>query len=700
MNLVNIGTKDTEVYKFLRDSEGRQIIETVTDFLPYFFDRDKDGLYTAYDGTRLKKIIVGEQKDIKGMVNKKTYQSDVKLATRFMLDKVDELTKCPVKYCFIDIEVLAKDFPEPSEAKYPVSCITVWDNFSKEYATFFLSDYSKNILEGEQLLYKDFCDYMNKIKPDVLLAWNMDFDYIYLNNRFRYFGSDISPIKQSRTSPNQGVYYPIGTSIVDYMGLFKKVFMREQSYALNSVSQKYLKDDHWEQDTFGVLDDTIKGKNINDVRRMVQLEEKFNLIEYYDELRRLTKVQWEDLYWNSRIVEMMLFEEAKRVGVVLPNKPKTESNDSTFSGATRDSKENGAFFNIGKFDLTSAYPSMMFNFCLDSQNIKDEPGENAIEVNGVFFEQNEKALLPTIVRKILTLKNQLKKDVKKDPSLQFKYDAIKAVVNSTFGVMGNEYFRLYDNGVASSITYLVRDLLHYTIRRLNEIGIEVIYYDTDSVFVTVNEDISDKLNSYVQDWGKQYGKKKIELGYEYEGYFDKIFFLGKCRYFGYVHGKENPEIKGVEIKRSSSSKFEAEFQRRLLDLALNNPSRDDLNNFIDDELINIRTKPLEVIGFPCKIQNKDYKGTPVFLRAYNNSKELYGFTADKGSLFYYTYVNPVGFDKEGKQINVLAFGREANFKNDLVDWDKVIDRSIDKKAEKVYDALGYDYGSRGNQLLW
>ena len=104
---------------------------------------------------------------------------------------------------------------------------------------------------------------------------------------------------------------------------------------------------------------------------------------------------------------MLLLEEAKNKNIILPNKQKEQEKED-FQGATRDSLTTGTLFDIGKFDLTSAYPSMMVNFCLDPQNIDPGETDDNINVNGIYFRQNEEALLPSAVKKILILKNNLK----------------------------------------------------------------------------------------------------------------------------------------------------------------------------------------------------------------------------------------------------------------------------------------------------
>jgi hypothetical protein len=77
---------------------------------------------------------------------------------------------------------------------------------------------------------------------------------------------------------------------------------------------------------------------------------------------------------------------------------------------------------------------MIVNFCLDSQNItKNKEG---IKIQDYYFKQNKDALLPSVVKKILVLKDNLKKEVKKDASIIIKYNAIKYNAGSTHANQG------------------------------------------------------------------------------------------------------------------------------------------------------------------------------------------------------------------------------------------------------------------------
>jgi len=690
MRLTNIHSKGKIVYLFSRDDKGNQIIRKNSDFFPHYYAPDQKGSYIGYDGVPLKKIFVSEPKDVSKFRSEDSYSADILYVNNYLIHKVDKIEPCPIKYVFIDIEVLCKDFPHPEQAKYPISCITSYDSFTKKYNTWYLGECS-----NEETLLNEFVKYLQDIKPDIWFSWNVSFDYTYLHNRIKNFAKKISPINSVRMGEGKDIFYPAGISIVDYSGnkkspgLFSKVFMREASYTLDYIGEKFLgKGKVYKDVDFSMLNENIKLRNYDDVSMMVELENRYKLIPYYDEIRRISKVKWEDLKWNSRIIESMLLEEAKLKNIILPNKKK-DVKKLGFKGATREVTENGMFFDVGKVDLGSAYPSMIINFCLDESNINKKEGKEGTEINGVKFKQNSNALLPSMVKKILVLKNNLKKELKENPDLKNKYDAVKGIINSAFGVFGSPYFRLYNNDIVSSITFLVRDLLIYCKDRIEEDGYKVIFWDTDSLLYNSKEDLSAKLNKYIQDWGRKYGKNCIDLKFDYEGYFTKIIFLGMCHYYGYVEGKKEPEIKGVEVKRASSSKYEAYFQRELIEKVLNKESQSEIIKWIKNEKKRIKTLPLIDVAFPCKVQDKEYLYKPIFVRARENSKKLFGdkFDVRNVELFWYIFTKKLGYDNDGKIIDVIGLKKDSVFNKDDVNWKEIIRRNIINKAENIYDSL-------------
>ncbi len=718
MQLVNIFNKNRMIYLFTRNDKGILSIRKDNNFYPFYYEPTNiQPDIKSYDGVPLRKIIVSEPSEIAKSRSINSYSSDIKFGKNYLLHKVNKIDKCPLKYFFLDIEVLTPELPDELEAKYPISCISLYNSLSKNIQSWYIENQIGDTLEEkEKSLLNNFVDYVKVEQPDLILSWNIDFDYRYLYFRYNKlfnsnFAKNISPISQIRYAEDREVdlFYPAGISILEYggnrakKGFFSKIYSKEISYRLDDIALKYLgKGKEFAFTDFSKLNNEIEKRNREDVIIMVNLESKLHIIDYYNEIRILSKSVWEDLYYNSRVIDMFVLGEARKRRIVLPNKPKKQEDDEeSFEGAYRRA-DTGVYKNIYKADVRGMYPSQLVNFCLDTSNITNKTGENIIKIDKINFIQNTEALLPSVAKDLLKQKDLLKLELQsfkgnkeEERVLQNRYDTYKGLVNSLFGITALPSFRLYNKVIASTIAYLAKDLLKYCEEALKKSGCNVIYVDTDALMYESEIDEADYLNSIVYKWAKEkYGKEDIDIVFESEGKFKSLLIASKCRYVGYIEkdGKIKKEIKGMEIKRSSSTKFESKFQELLIDKILNEESKENILDWVKGEKERIKTLDLLEFSFPCKI-NKEYKNVPIFKRAFDNTKKIKkDFKVNKGELFYYIYVKPIRIDKNNKPVNVLAFSREdRNFITmDRIDWKEVIRRNIDSKIETIFKAIGID----------
>jgi len=698
MRLINIYNHKRDIYVFWRDDAGTLKITKQVGFYPYYYELDPHGTFKSFKGESLKRQIVSEPKDINHNRSIEAYEADILFTKRFLIDKVDAIEKCPIKVGFIDIEINAPELPNVQTARYAISCISVYNYLSKSVQTFFLPEF-----KSEYEMMEAFIAYLQKEKFDILAGWNFTkFDFPYLCNRFPEFAEKISPINKTRYGDGS-VYYPAGISIIDYCLWFQKITLnREKMYTLDYIAQKHLKFPPKPKIDFTVLNQALKEHNIYDVKCLAELEDSKKLFEYYDAIRRLTKVEWEDLHFNSRMIDMLLLEEAKLKHVALPMKPSEErgtlEDETEFEGAFREIYATGRFENVYKVDIASAYPYSIISFCLDPANISD-CNKDCININNVWFKQNPDALLPSVTKKLITLKkeigNQKNNTPVNDPNykdIKQKYDAIKTVVNSAFGVMGNRFFRLYDQRVAGGITFIVRSLLHYTKEKLEAKGCKVVYIDTDGIFYTADKDYVDYLNQVIQDWAKEtFNKDHVDIVFESEGVYSKILLLALCRYYGIMNkynGEVETEIKGVEMKRKDSTNYLVTFQKTLINKILDNEPKDKIFDWLKNEIANFKNQKLIDISFPCKISksSEDYKSKPIFVRAVENTKE---FTPKTGDSFYYIFME--GHTEDGKEM-VKAFDEDhlEHINKEEVDWQRLLERNIIMKLTVIFTAMNWN----------
>lgn len=720
MKVQNIYNNFNKIYLSIREDK-KLVIKEDNTFFPYFFEPDPNGQYLGYDGTKLTKIHCKAPHEVKNQRTSKSYEADVLYPKRYLIDNINFIEKSNTKYILYDIEVKAsEEFPNPQDAKYPVTFIVAWDNHSGEYKTW---DYRKFTSEYEML--KDFAYYINIQQPDSLLAWNhLEFDWPYLSRRYPDFAKSISPIEMEQFKGEE-LPTPALISILDLLALdYKYTIGKRDSYALNNVCLEEFNDEESNADHDFNNEDLTLEKCQNDVARMVKLMSKYNYIEYFDEIRRETGCLWEDLMpkkvgykWqsnNSKPIDMMFLREAKKLGVVLPSK-QADLEHEEYDGAYRHIFEKGVFTQgVGKFDISSAYPMALADLCLDPSNFIDKLEENSIAipiysreknelVSTYYFKQNDKAILPTVVKKLLTIKNLLKQELKKlNPeteeykNLERRYATQKTLINSLYGVLGNRFFRLYKKEVAETDTAIVRHLLHFVKDKLTKQGKKIIYVDTDSIFVEGKEDITPLLNKYVTEWGLDNFGKKVNIKFEFEGYFEKLFLVALCRYRGFLntgHGIKE-ENKGIQLLRRDANIHKKEFQKGLLDYIMEGNNKENICQWIENWITNIYKRPLLDFGNPCKFAKprEEYKKQEIFFRAYDNTKNCINtFQKKIGQKFYYIYVKG--------ELEVIAFDEKINpflYENFnlVIDYNKIIENDIFNVAVPVFQGLGW-----GKELL-
>ena len=162
--------------------------------------------------------------------------------------------------------------------------------------------------------------------------------------------------------------------------------------------------------------------------------------------------------------------------------------------------------------------------------------------------------------------------------------AVKILMNSFYGVMGSYGCRFYHHNLPTAITSTGHWLLLGSKEKLENDGYLVIYGDTDSLFVKLNQQgtISEKINGEkIAEDLNSYWSEKISndfglhsfLELEYEKYYRKFIITparggetgAKKRYAGLLvkDNKEVLEFVGMEFVRSDWTKLAKEFQVEL-----------------------------------------------------------------------------------------------------------------------------------------
>jgi len=503
--------------------------------------RDCREFYKKYDGVDNFKIY-GNERYIYQYISDKYPEDEIK----FDISKIRLVT--------IDIETQSEyGFPDPKVCDEEILLITIQDYSAKEIITWGTKPYSgkkekfKYIeCESEFALLNSFIYYWSNNTPDVITGWNIQFfDVPYICGRLsRVLGEKklktFSPwglVTQNEVWVNnrQQVAYDIGgITQLDYLDLYKKfTYKAQESYRLDYIAEVELgqkKLDHSEFDTF--KDFYTKGwkkfvdYNIVDVELVDRLEDKMKLIELAITMAYDAKVNYNDVFYQVRMWDNIIYNYLKKRNVVIPQKDKTEKNDK-YAGAYVKEPVPGVYDWIVNFDLNSLYPHLIMQSNISPETLVDERCPNvsverildqkvtfemykdyAITPNGAMYRKDIKGILPELMEKMyqerVIFKKKMieaKKQYEKTPTKELEKEiarcnniqmAKKISLNSAYGAIGNQYFRYYKLENAEAITLSGQVAIRWIERKLNKYMNNVlktkdvdyvIASDTDSIYM-------------------------------------------------------------------------------------------------------------------------------------------------------------------------------------------------------------------------
>ena len=496
-----------------------------------------------YDGVNGFKIY-GNERYIYQYISEKYSEEQI----IFDIDKV--------KLATIDIEVASENgFPDVESAAEEILLITIQDYSTKQIYTWGLGKFQNNqsnvkyrAFSTEYDLLNDFVHWWMDNTPEVVTGWNSKlYDIPYIVRRMdRILGEKLmkrmSPwglVTEDETyiSGRKYISYDIGgISQLDYLDLYKKfTYTNQESYRLDHIANVELgqqKLDHSEFDTF--KDFYTKGwqkfveYNIKDVELVDRLEDKMKLIELALTMAYDAKVNYEDVFFQVRMWDTIIYNYLKKRNIVIPPKERSDK-DSKYAGAYVKEPIPGVYDWVVNFDLNSLYPHLIMQYNISpetlveqrhpsvtvdrilKQEIDFEPyKEYAVCANGAMFRKDVRGFLPELMEKIYkdrtiykkkmiaakqeyekTPTNALFKEIARCNNIQM---ARKIQLNSAYGAIGNQYFRYFKLANAEAITLSgqvsirwIEDKINKYLNKIlktNDVDY-VIASDTDSIYLNM-----------------------------------------------------------------------------------------------------------------------------------------------------------------------------------------------------------------------
>lgn len=685
---ISYDVKDCNIYIMARDSLGNRKVFRVKDFKPYYYEPDEKGEYVSCYGQRLRKVVCKSTVEVKKTRSEMAHEADVPFELRFLIDRDvysnfrvennkivgtgdTEYIRFSPRVCYADIEVIspAEVMPSWRNPQWQILSIGAIDSYTKERKIWFLDDYP-----SEKDMLVDFLRYTHKF--DLVVGWNwLNFDLPYIWYRMRVLRippAVLSPIgivyEKQRGKIQVG-----GTEHLDFLKLFMTTVRgggQLPTYDLKYVAKQFV--DFTYVDYGDRIDElyrngdirVLKEYTINDVIALQLLDEKLGIIVFCDEIRRMTGTLWRLLDSNMFVIDTLLLREAKAKGVVLPSRRKEKK--QPYQGAYVKEPPKGLHEGVAIFDIKSAYPSIIMKYQLSPDNTK---------------------LIPSLVKKLLQLKEKYSKEKKASDLGWRKYMTSKFLVNAVYGVMGNPAFRLFKQEIAAEITRRCRENIHKIEKHLEW---SVLYSDTDSVFVKCRkEEVAEVLKRL---------KEISELPIDFDEYVKKVIWSAKKRY---VYLTEDGKIvkKGVEVRRSDAAELTREVQEEFFRRLFFESPKSAIE-YVLGVLRKFETYPLKKIGVPKGLSKpvEEYENY-AHAEAVKISMQLFGlrFREDHKPLLIWVK------QAKGQKVKYIALDIDHNEEEIrpyiTVDWEKMKKLVIIDRLGKFLESLGVGWdGTKQTKL--
>ena len=566
-------------------------------FESYIYDCDLEPgmLYRVEEGNLTPSVFESSEEMVKKTLQHFKTESEEECGNVARWARLLEYPAPKFRRVALDIEVLASvptRVPDPRVAECPVICVS-----------FYGSDCSKRVLllqregvrEGAERLPPDvsleFFDTEEKLIRAVFdVLWTCpfvvtfngdDFDLRYLANRaLNHLGFKRSEIPIEVGHRNCLLYYGV------HIDLYK--FFYNRSIQIYAFSNRY-------RDV--TLDDVGKAliglRKIDVEKSLGELtytelacycfrdsEIAFKLTSFDDDLTmklilalvRISHMPMEDVSRQgvSRWIRNFMHAEHRRRGWLIPNtedilalKGKTTTTavikGKKYKGAIVVEPVPGVHFNVAVMDFPSLYPSIIKVWNLGYQSIlcpHKECRTNKVPDTPHWVCTKKRALESLLIGSLRDLRVSWYKPKSKDKQLPKEqrswYDviqsALKVILNASYGVFGADSFDLYCPPVAEATAAIGRHSITLIIEKARELGIAVIYGDTDSVFLRnpLEQQISE-----LARWSEHELKMSLDVDKVYRY---AVFSSRKKNYLGVLEDG-SVDVKGMTGKKKHIPTF-------------------------------------------------------------------------------------------------------------------------------------------------
>ncbi|MGY5151590.1 MAG: DNA-directed DNA polymerase I [Candidatus Nitrosopumilus sp. bin_6a] len=511
-----------------------------------------------------------------------------------------------IKRLSVDIEVEAEigRIPDPKLAEKKVTAIGLkgTDGFDQIFVlktegteegtneleqsikvTFYELDKEKEMIQDAFEIMKTF--------PFVLTYNGDEFDLPYLYNRAERLGvkNSENPLYMMRDSATlkEGVHLDLYKVLSNRSFQIYAFSQKYTDFSLNSVSKALLGK---EKIDYGLEFDELSlyqtaNYCYNDALLTYELT-SFNkdlMMDLLVIIARIGRMPIDDIarMGVSQWIRSLLYYEHRRRNCLIPKREELQRRsegvmsdavikDKKYRGGLVVEPKEGIHFDVVVMDFASLYPSIIKVRNLSYETVRcphEECKKNTIPGTNHWACTKKNGLTSMIIGSLRDLRVNYYKSLSKKETLtddqrqQYTVvsQALKVILNASYGVMGAEIFPLYFLPVAEATTAIGRYTILETIKKCEDTGIEVLYGDTDSLFI--KNPTKEQIQIVIEQAKKEHGVDlEIDKTYRY-----CVLSNRKKNYLG-VTKDGKVDVKGLTGKKSHTPAFIKNLFYELIDV--------------------------------------------------------------------------------------------------------------------------------------
>lgn len=569
--------------------------------------------------------------------------------------------------------------------------------------------------ESEKMLLERFQNIIEERDIDIVTGYNTDeFDFKKLRERFQSHGMELTlgrngeRVKFDRRGRFSSARLK-GRMHLDLYPFIAHVVapsLDSETLDLDSVAEEMLGENK-EEVTFDDMKDWWRNRenleefaeyNLKDSELAFNLAEE--LIPQIMELSRITGLIPFDAcrLTYGQLTENFLLREAYNRDKLAPNRPtrnerRRRSNQGAYAGGFVYTPDSGLYTDVSVFDFRSLYPTVMVahNISPEMLDLDDCNDRFTPEEFNFYFCQDRQGFFPELIEGLVESRYSLKEELQNVEKDTLEYEQIysrqqaqKILANSFYGYLGYDGARWYSKESAQATTSMGRKYIEDAIDIAEDMGFEVVYGDTDSVFIR-GDDVKERRSSFLEKVNSQL-PEFMEL--EFEGHFKTGFFTSKAsgegakKKYALMDEEGGLKITGFEQVRRDWSPVAKSTQKKVLRLVLQNrisEAVDEVKNTVNE--IKEQKRPVEDFTIHTTLTKppEDYGSTAPHVEAVKKANER-GLTIEPEATVKYVVTRGGGSISERAELEKFAEDYDPQY---------YIDNQVVPAAVRVLKEFGY-----------